>query len=154
MSQPARSRCSGHPTGRLLLARDGYAVDLDAVIDAAAEAGTMIEINANPTGSTSTRRTAAARESRGVTIVINPDAHSTGGLGDLDYGVGVARRAGSVRADVFNTAPLEAVASALSASSDPHLIENQEDRRTRTLAGVRARPIISDEGSVWQWLER
>ena len=38
----------GHPTGRLLLARDGYAVDLDAVIDAAAAAGTMIEINANP----------------------------------------------------------------------------------------------------------
>ena len=38
----------GHPTGRLLLARDGYAVDLDAVIDAAAKAGTMIEINANP----------------------------------------------------------------------------------------------------------
>ena len=38
----------GHPTGRLLLARDAYAVDLDAVIDAAAEAGTMIEINANP----------------------------------------------------------------------------------------------------------
>ena len=38
----------GHPTGRLLLARDAYAVDLDAVIVAAAEAGTMIEINANP----------------------------------------------------------------------------------------------------------
>ena len=38
----------GHPTGRLLLARDGYAVDLDAVIEAAAKAGTMIEINANP----------------------------------------------------------------------------------------------------------
>ena len=47
MSNP-RVTMLGHPTGRLLLARDGYAVDLDAVIDAAAKAGTMIEINANP----------------------------------------------------------------------------------------------------------
>jgi len=63
----------GHPTGRLLLARDGYAVDLDAVIEAAAKAGTMIEINANPhrldLDAVHCRR---ARE-HGVTIVINPD---------------------------------------------------------------------------------
>lgn len=105
----------GHPTGRLLLARDAYAVDVDAVIDAAAKAGTMIEINANPhrldLDATHCRRA----NSRGVTIVINPDAHSTGGLGDLDYGVGIARRAGLGPADVFNSAPLEAVASALEA---------------------------------------
>jgi len=84
----------GHPTGRLLLARDGYAVDLDAVIDAAAKAGAMIEINADPhrldLDDIHCRR---ARE-RGVLIVINPDAHSTGGLDNLDYGVAVARRAG------------------------------------------------------------
>ena len=84
----------GHPTGRLLLARDGYAVDLDAVIAAAAEAGTMIEINANPhrldLDDVHARKAAAP----GVPIAINPDAHSTGGLADLDYGVGVARRAG------------------------------------------------------------
>ena len=62
----------GHPTGRLLLARDGYAVDLDAVIEAAAEAGTMIEINANPhrldLDATHCRRAHAL----GVTIVDQP----------------------------------------------------------------------------------
>ena len=80
----------GHPTGRLLLARDGYAVDLDA---------------------THCRRARA----RGVTIVINPDAHATDGLADLDYGIGVARRAGLGPDDVFNTAPAEAIARAFQA---------------------------------------
>ena len=105
----------GHPTGRLLLARDAYAVDLDAVIDAAAEAGTMIEINANPHRLDLDDVACRRARARGVTIVINPDAHSTGGLADLDYGVGVARRAGLGPGDVFNTAPLRAVAKALEA---------------------------------------
>ncbi len=103
----------GHPSGRLLLARDAYAVDLDAVIAAATKAGTMIEINANPhrldLDSTHCRR---ARES-GVMIVINPDAHATGGLDDLDYGIGVARRAGLARADVFNANAPKTVAHTL-----------------------------------------
>ena len=97
----------GHPTGRLLLARDGYAVDLDAVIEAAAAAGTMIEINANPhrldLDAVHCRRAAE----KGVTIVINPDAHSVGGLDDLDYGISVARRGWLEKADVWNTAPLK-----------------------------------------------
>jgi DNA polymerase (family 10) len=103
----------GHPTGRLLLARDGYAVDLDAVIDAAAAAGTMIEINASPhrldLDATHCRR---ARQ-KGVTIVINPDAHSVGGLDDLEYGISVARRAWLTRADVLNTASLAAMVTRL-----------------------------------------
>ena len=82
----------GHPTGRLLLARDGYAVDLDAVIDAAAAAGTMIEINANPHRLDLDAVHCRRARQKGVTIVINPDAHSTGGLDDLEYGVSVARR--------------------------------------------------------------
>ncbi len=94
----------GHPTGRLLLARDGYAVDLDAVIAAAAGAGAMIEINANPhrldLDATHARKARAA----GIPIAINPDAHATGGFADLDYGIGIARRAGLVAADVFNAA--------------------------------------------------
>jgi DNA polymerase (family 10) len=93
----------GHPTGRLLLARDGYAVDLDAVIAAAAAAGTWIEINANPhrldLDAVHCRR---ARE-KGVPIVINPDAHSLDGLDDLDFGIAVARRGWLEKADVFNT---------------------------------------------------
>jgi len=103
----------GHPTGRLLLARDAYAVDLDAVIEAAAKSGTMIEINANPhrldLDATHCRRARAL----GVMIVVNPDAHSTGGLDDLDFGIGVARRAGLGPGDVFNTAPLSKIVRAL-----------------------------------------
>jgi DNA polymerase (family 10) len=96
----------GHPTGRLLLARDGYAVDLDAIIDAASAAGTLIEINANPhrldLDATHCRRA----QQKGVTIVINPDAHSEGGLDDLEYGVFVARRGWLTKTDVWNTASL------------------------------------------------
>ena len=93
----------GHPTGRLLLARDGYAVDLDAVIDAAAAAGTMIEINANPHRLDLDAIHCRRARQKGVTIVINPDAHSVGGLDDLEYGVSVARRGWLTKADVWNT---------------------------------------------------
>ncbi len=105
----------GHPTGRLLLAREGYDVDLDAVIGAACAAGTMIEINANPIGSTSTRPPLPGLPSGawGVGIVVNPDAHATSGLSDLDYGIGVARRAGLTPDDVFNAAAPAAVSGAL-----------------------------------------
>ena len=99
----------GHPTGRLLLARDGYAVDLDAVIEAAAQAGTMIEINANPHRLDLDAPHCRRARDRGVTIVVNPDAHSTGGLADLEYGVAVARRGWLARVDVFNTRPLQEI---------------------------------------------
>lgn len=105
----------GHPTGRLLLARDAYAVDLDAVIAAAAESGTMIEINANPHRLDLDADHCRKARNLGVTIVINPDAHSTGGFADLDYGIGVARRAGLGPEDVFNTRSPLAVADALAA---------------------------------------
>jgi len=105
----------GHPTGRLLLARDAYAVDLDAVIAAAARAGTMIEINANPHRLDLDDGHCRKAHRQGVRIVINPDAHATGGFADLDYGVGVARRAWLRAADVFNTGPPTAVAEALEA---------------------------------------
>ena len=92
----------GHPTGRLLLARDGYAVDLDTVIAEAAKTGTMIEINANPHRLDLDDEYARRAHAAGVTIVINPDAHATNGFADLDYGVGVARRAGLTSEDIFN----------------------------------------------------
>jgi DNA polymerase (family X) len=97
----------GHPTGRLLLARDGYDVDLDAVIEAAAAAGTMIEINANPHRLDLDGEHCRRARQKGVTIVINPDAHSTAGLDDLEYGVTVARRGWLTKADVWNTLPLQ-----------------------------------------------
>jgi DNA polymerase (family X) len=103
----------GHPTGRLLLARDGYAVDLDAVIDAAAAAGTMIEINANPHRLDLDAIHCRRAKEKGVEIVINPDAHSVGGLDDLEYGISVARRGWLTRSDVLNTSPLPAMARRL-----------------------------------------
>jgi DNA polymerase (family 10) len=103
----------GHPSGRLLLARDAYPVDLDAVIDAAARAGTMIEINANPHRLDLDWEHCRRARDQGVLLVINPDAHSVGGFGDLDYGIGVARRAGLEAAQVFNTRKPQAVAKAL-----------------------------------------
>jgi DNA polymerase (family 10) len=103
----------GHPTGRLLLARDGYDVDLDAVIDAAAKSGTMIEINANPHRLDLDWVHARRASANGVMIVINPDAHSPNGLTDLDYGVGVARKAGLTAGQILNTQSLSNVTKSL-----------------------------------------
>jgi DNA polymerase (family 10) len=101
----------GHPTGRLLLTRDGYQLDLDAVIGAAARAGTMIEINANPLRLDLDANHCRRAKALGVKIAINPDAHATSGFEDLDYGVGVARRAGLGSADIVNCAPAKDVAA-------------------------------------------
>ena len=70
----------GHATGRLLLERDSYHVDLEAVLQAAAEAGTMIEINADPHRLDLDWIHCKRAKAIGVMLVINPDAHSTGGL--------------------------------------------------------------------------
>ncbi len=97
----------GHPTGRLLLARDGYSVDLDAVIEAAARAGTAIEINANPHRLDLDAPHCRRARDRKVPIAINPDAHSVEGLDDLEFGISVARRGWLEAGDVWNTLPLE-----------------------------------------------
>src|SRR5260370_42135374 len=93
----------GHATGRLLLRRDAYKVDLDAVLQAAAKAGTMIEINANPYRLDLYWIHCKRAKALGVQLVINPDAHSTDDLAFTRFGVDVARRAWLEKADVFNT---------------------------------------------------
>jgi DNA polymerase (family 10) len=103
----------GHPTGRLLLRRDGYAVDLDAVLKAAAECGTMIEINAQPTRLDLDWIHCKKAKALGIPLVINPDAHSTDELELFVYGVDVARRGWLEKKDVFNTKSLRQVESAL-----------------------------------------
>ncbi|GIW89140.1 MAG: DNA polymerase/3'-5' exonuclease PolX [Isosphaeraceae bacterium] len=105
----------GHPTGRLILARAGYEVDLNEVIAVCARHGTMIEINADPHRLDLDALHARAARQAGVTIVINPDAHATAGLANLQFGVDVARRAWLTSADVFNTRPARQVAAALAA---------------------------------------
>lgn len=103
----------GHSTGRLLLRRDGYPVDLDAVLQAAAETGTMIEINAQPHRLDLDWIHCKKAKAMGVKLVINPDAHSTGELELFTYGVDVARRGWLEMADVFNTQSLRQVERAL-----------------------------------------
>jgi DNA polymerase (family X) len=93
----------GHATGRLLLKRDGYQVDVDAVLRAAAVSGCMVEINADPHRLDLDWVHCKRARAMGVTLVINPDAHSTAGLANYLYGVSVARRGWLEKANVFNT---------------------------------------------------
>ena len=95
----------GHATGRLLLRRPSYAVDQLAIIDACAEAGTVIEINASPYRLDMDWRMVIRAKERGCTFSINPDAHHMSGFDDVYYGVLMARKAGLTPKDVVNTAP-------------------------------------------------
>jgi DNA polymerase (family 10) len=103
----------GHATGRLLMRREGYQVDLEAVLQAAAESGTMIEINANPHRLDLDWIHCKRAKALGVKIVINPDAHSTEELALFRYGVDVARRGWLEKGNVFNTKSLAEVTKAL-----------------------------------------
>ncbi|HEX5868790.1 MAG TPA: DNA polymerase/3'-5' exonuclease PolX [Longimicrobium sp.] len=97
----------GHATGRLLLKRSGYAVDVKAVIDAAAEHGTCVEINADPHRLDVNWENARYAAEKGILVPINPDAHSTGALGNVAYGVNVARKAWLTAPQVLNTWDLD-----------------------------------------------
>ncbi|NOY81049.1 MAG: DNA polymerase/3'-5' exonuclease PolX [Kiritimatiellaeota bacterium] len=101
----------GHPTGRLLLAREPYAVDMKRVLEAAAETGTAIELNANPHRLDLDWRLLARARELGVPVPICPDAHSPNGLGDVFFGVKTARKGGLTPADVLNCLPTDEVAA-------------------------------------------
>jgi DNA polymerase (family 10) len=96
----------GHLTGRLLLTREPYKVDIPAVIEAAAATRTVIELNANPRRLDMDWRWWPLAKAKGVKCAINPDAHSVSGLQDLIFGVGAARKGWLGREDVINTLPL------------------------------------------------
>ncbi|MCO5052282.1 MAG: DNA polymerase/3'-5' exonuclease PolX [Verrucomicrobiae bacterium] len=96
----------GHLTGRLLLEREPYPVNQEAVIDACAETGTWIELNCNPWRLDLDWRKWFYARSKGVKCVINPDAHRNGDAGYLRLGAGVARKGWLTKADVINTLPL------------------------------------------------
>ena len=103
----------GHLTGRLLLARDGYAVNVPAVIEAAAETGTLIELNANPKRLDLDWRWWPLAKEKGVQCVINPDAHHTSHLQFLHFGIGIARKGWLTRRDVVNCLPLGKIEAVL-----------------------------------------
>jgi len=93
----------GHPTGRLLLSRDPYPLDLDAVFGRAAERGVAIEINADPQRLDLDWRLLQRARRAGVTISIGADAHGTTQLHHMDFGVGIARKGWLTPDAVLNT---------------------------------------------------
>ena len=101
VSHPA-CRVLGHPTGRLLLARAGYPVDLERVLETCAEHRVAVEINASPYRLDLEWRWARRAIELGVQLVVNPDAHAPEGLADVRWGVAVARKAGATTADLIN----------------------------------------------------
>ena len=93
----------GHPTGRLLLSRDGYDIDMRDVIDAAAGTGTIIELNASPYRLDIDWRHLKYAKEKGALISINPDAHAAAGLAEIFNGVGIARKGWQEKKDILNT---------------------------------------------------
>jgi DNA polymerase (family 10) len=92
----------GHPTGRLLLSREAYPIDMDAVIEKAAASGVALEINADPHRLDLDWRHIPKARALGATFEIGPDAHSTQGLDNMGFGVGIARKGGIERHEVLN----------------------------------------------------
>jgi DNA polymerase (family 10) len=99
----------GHLTGRLLLAREGYGVDIDAIVAEAIRLGVVIELNANPHRLDLDWRHLRAAHARGLLTSINPDAHSPEGLRDVAYGVGIARKGLVTSTQVLNARGLQDV---------------------------------------------
>jgi len=103
----------GHPTGRLLLRRDAYAYDMDAVLHAAARNKVAMELNAYPDRLDLCDRHLRMAKQRGVKIVINTDSHHTTHMEKIRFGVLQARRAWLTPDDVLNTLPVEQFARAM-----------------------------------------
>ena len=99
----------GHPTGRLLLSRDPYPIDMDAVLEKAGTVGVAVELNADPKRLDLDWRLLPRARTLGVAIEIGPDAHSTASLDNVAIGVGMARKAGIEAGDVLNTRSVDDV---------------------------------------------
>ncbi len=109
----------GHPTGRLLLSRDAYAIDMEAVLEKAGAVGVAVELNADPHRLDLDWRLIPQALSFGCTMEIGPDAHSTGNLDYVATGVGMARKAGLEARHVLNTRDVD------------HVLAFAESRRAR-----------------------
>jgi len=103
----------GHPTGRILLRRDAYAFDMDAVLQAAARNKVAMELNAYPDRLDLCDRHLRMAKQYGVKIVINTDSHHTSHMENIRYGVLQARRAWLTPNDVLNTLPADEFANAM-----------------------------------------
>jgi len=103
----------GHPTGRMLLRRDAYAFDIDAVLKAAARKKVAMELNSYPDRLDLNDRHLRLAKEHGVKIVINTDSHHTSHLDKIRFGILQARRAWLTKKDVLNTLPLSKFAKAM-----------------------------------------
>jgi DNA polymerase (family 10) len=112
----------GHLTGRLLLQREPYSVDHHEVIDACAETGTWIELNASPYRFDMDWRFWPYAKSKGVKCLINCDAHRAEHAGYLRLGAGIARKGWLTKEDVVNTLPLEKLRKELAAKRAKHKV--------------------------------
>jgi DNA polymerase (family 10) len=92
-----------HPTGRLLLSREPYALDVEAVLEKAAQTGVVVELNADPHRLDLDWRYCRQAKELSVMIEIGPDAHSTAGLDNVHFGVGMARKAWLEAGEILNT---------------------------------------------------
>jgi DNA polymerase (family X) len=97
--------CIGHLTGRLIGRREPYGIDIEAVVEAAARTGTMLEINGNPNRRDLSEHHARLAAEAGVTIVVNTDAHGVETMANIAYGVATARRAWLSADRVANARP-------------------------------------------------
>jgi DNA polymerase (family 10) len=107
-----------HPTGRLLLKREPYKIDVPKILDAAARTGTWIELSAAPKRLDLDWRWWPMGKQKGVKCVINPDAHRAERLQDLWFGIGIARKGWLTKADVMNCLPLAKIEHALAAKRE------------------------------------
>jgi DNA polymerase (family 10) len=94
--------CIGHLTGRLIGRREPYGIDVEAVAEAAARSGTMLEINGNPNRRDLSDRHARLAADAGARVVLNTDAHGVDTLDNMQYAVATARRAWLTKAEVAN----------------------------------------------------
>ena len=106
-------RALGHPTGRILLNRDAYPFDFDAVAATAARRNVYLEINASPERLDLTASLVRAAKARGAKFVISTDAHHPKHLANMRYGVLMARRGWLERGDILNTLPADQFAKAI-----------------------------------------
>ncbi|WP_071885864.1 helix-hairpin-helix domain-containing protein [Hymenobacter sedentarius] len=135
----------GHPTGRLLLRRQGYPIDYKAVIDACAKHQVIIEINSNPWRLDLDWRWVRYAHDQGVMLSINPDAHHTDGYADMRYGVLMGRKGFLTKEMTFNAKSVEEAAAYF--EKRKAAIKPRWNTKSRCLSKRQA-PLLTKEGTL------
>ena len=142
----------GHPTGRLLLSRDGYAVDMRTIIDAAARNHVIMELNASRYRLDIDWRQMKYAKEKGVMISINPDAHSAAGMYEISYGVGIARKGWQERKDILNTRDVNDIRDIFQRLKDGKRHQGRYWIISKRCMARRGSSSNSPTPSSWWWL--